>query len=155
MAAVYAREGALSVVLDDRGDISAAAAVHLVAQRQGLPGSAANKPVLAPWQVSFAIRTMQLGQEGPISIARIARLCGLSPSYFVRAFSNTVGIAPYAWFARQRVDRAKSLLTETDMPLAQLALECGFSDQAHFTKSFAKVTGLTPARWRRGIRSAG
>ncbi|WP_254684498.1 helix-turn-helix transcriptional regulator, partial [Edaphosphingomonas haloaromaticamans] len=84
-----------------------------------------------------------------ISIAEIAHLCRLSLSYFVRAFSNTVGIAPYAWFVQQRISRAKRLLTGTSLPLAQIALECGFSDQAHFTNAFVKATETTPARWRR------
>ncbi|MEZ0497300.1 helix-turn-helix domain-containing protein [Sphingomonas sp. IW22] len=84
-----------------------------------------------------------------VSIAEIAVLCRLSLCHFVRAFSNTIGITPYAWFMRQRIRRAEDLLTNSDLPLAQIALECGFSDQAHFTKAFVKVTGLTPAKWRR------
>lgn len=88
---------------------------------------------------------------GAISVAHIASLCRLSLSHFVRAFTNTVGIAPYAWFVQQRISQAKHLLRSTALPLAQIALECGFSDQAHFTKGFAKSTGLTPARWRRQI----
>ncbi|OAN53443.1 helix-turn-helix domain-containing protein [Sphingobium sp. TCM1] len=112
-------------------------------------GSSNNRPTLAPWQVSLATRTMSGQLAEPISIAEIAHLCRLSLSYFVRAFSNAVGIAPYAWFVQQRISRAKRLLTGTSLPLAQIALECGFSDQAHFTNAFVKATETTPARWRR------
>lgn len=105
--------------------------------------------MLAPWQVSLAMRTMRRKIGSAISISEIASLCRLSLCYFVRAFTNTVGIAPYAWFVQQRIVRAKRLLADTALPLVQVALECGFSDQAHFTKAFAKASGITPARWRR------
>ena len=95
------------------------------------------------------MHAMRQNIAAAISIADIASLCRLSLSYFVRAFTNTVGIAPYAWFVQQRVSQARELLMGTSLPLAQIALECGFSDQAHFTKAFAKATGLTPAKWRR------
>lgn len=110
-----------------------------------------SRPSLAPWQVSLATRTMRRNLGSAISISEIASLCRLSLCHFVRAFTNTVGIAPYAWFLQQRIGRAKRLLTETALPLAQIALECGFSDQAHFTKAFAKVSGTTPAKWRREV----
>lgn len=107
--------------------------------------------MLAPWQVSLATRTMRCNLSNAISISEIASLCRLSLCYFVRAFTNTVGIAPYAWFVQQRIVCAKRLLADTALPLVQVALECGFSDQAHFTKAFAKASGITPAKWRRQI----
>jgi transcriptional regulator GlxA family with amidase domain len=84
-----------------------------------------------------------------IAIAQIARVCRLSLSHFVRAFSNTVGIAPYQWFLRERVALAKHLLRQSRLPLAEIALECGFVDQSHFTNTFVRHVGLTPGRWRR------
>lgn len=105
--------------------------------------------MLAPWQVSLAMGTMYHNLGGTISISEIAFRCRLSLCYFVRAFTNTVGIAPYAWFLRQRIAHAERLLADTALPLVEVALECGFSDQAHFTKAFAKASGVTPAKWRR------
>lgn len=92
---------------------------------------------------------MQRDFSSSISILDVACQCRLSLSHFIRAFSNTVGIAPYAWFVQKRVQHAQVLLTETQLPIVQIALECGFTDQAHFTKAFAKANGTTPARWRR------
>ncbi|WP_310302513.1 AraC family transcriptional regulator [Sphingomonas sp. BE270] len=97
------------------------------------------------------MRTMRRKISSAISISEVASLCRLSLCYFVRAFTNTVGIAPYAWFVQQRIVRAKRLLADTTLPLAQVALECGFSDQAHFTKAFSKAAGITPAKWRRQL----
>jgi len=110
-----------------------------------------SRPMLAPWQVSLAMRTMRGKLGSAISISEVASLCRLSVCYFVRAFTNTVGVAPYAWFVQQRIVRAKRLLSDSDLSLVQVALECGFSDQAHFTKAFGKASGITPARWRRQI----
>ncbi|QJU58414.1 helix-turn-helix transcriptional regulator [Sphingomonas sp. AP4-R1] len=107
--------------------------------------------MLAPWQVNLAMRTMRRDLCNPVSITEVAGLCRLSLCHFVRAFANTVGLAPYAWFVQQRILRAKSLLAENALPLVQIALECGFSDQAHFTKAFAKANGITPAKWRRQL----
>lgn len=110
------------------------------------------RPKLAAWQVRLATRTMHRNIANTVSISDIAGMCRLSLSYFVRAFTNTVGMAPYAWFVQLRICRSMTLLSETAEPLAHVALECGFSDQAHFTKAFAKATGCTPAKWRRQAR---
>ena len=107
------------------------------------------RPTLAPWQVRLATQIMQRDFSEGISILDIACQCRLSLSHFIRAFSNTVGTAPYAWCVQKRVQHAEALLTETHLPIVQIALECGFTDQAHFTKAFAKANGTTPARWRR------
>lgn len=84
-----------------------------------------------------------------ITVSDLARDCRLSMSYFVRAFTNTVGIAPYTWFIDQRILLAKDLLAQSHVPLAQIALECGFVDQSHFTNTFVRRVGTTPLQWRR------
>ncbi len=114
-------------------------------------GSALTVPLLAPWQVRVATTAMARDLSIVVSIKEIAFLCHLSLSYFVRAFSNTTGLTPYAWFMRQRIGHAEELLESSDLSLAQVALECGFSDQAHFTKAFVRATGMTPARRRREV----
>ncbi len=108
-----------------------------------------HQPLLAPWQVGCAKSFMLGNLSEPLQIAELARMCRLSPAYFVRAFANTVGVAPYAWFLGRRVARAQFLLANSELPLAQIALDCGFSDQAHFTNAFGKAVGTTPARWRK------
>lgn len=84
-----------------------------------------------------------------VSISDVARVCRLSLSYFVRAFANTVGAAPYDWFLGQRIVLAQELLAHTSPSLAEIALECGFVDQSHFTNTFVRRVGMTPLRWRR------
>jgi AraC-like DNA-binding protein len=115
-----------------------------------------HRPVLAPWQVSLAQTFMLEQLAKSLHVPELAGMCRLSPTYFVRAFANTVGVAPYAWFLGRRVARARFLLANSELPLAQIALECGFSDQAHFTNAFGRATGTTPARWRKAqLRPSG
>lgn len=84
-----------------------------------------------------------------IPLNNIARECGLSPSHFARAFAISVGQPPHQWLLDQRVDMARQLLSESDLPLADIAIQCGFADQSHFTRVFSARAGLSPGRWRR------
>jgi transcriptional regulator GlxA family with amidase domain len=111
-------------------------------------------PQLAPWQEKIAKRAMTSGLGGDIAIAEIAGSCRLSKGQFTRAFSNTVGVAPYQWYLDGRVERAKTLLTHMGISLAEISLECGFTDQSHFTNTFVRRVGVTPRRWRYGERPA-
>lgn len=105
------------------------------------------RPVLVDWQVKLAKTFLRSRLSEQVSIAEVASVCGLSTCYFIKAFTESVGVAPYSWLIAQRIERA-CLLIGRDQPLAQIALECGFTDQSHFTKAFAKQIGMTPARWR-------
>lgn len=105
-------------------------------------------PQLAPWQEDLAKRTLIDRLDEPISISEVAALCKLSVSYFVRAFHRSVGIAPYRWLLDRRIDHAKLLLAATSLPLAEIALDCGFGDQSHFTNMFVRRAGITPRQWR-------
>lgn len=108
-------------------------------------------PKLAPWQVRTAKAVMEASLTGTILISDVAARCGLSPSYFVRAFRNTVGQAPYDWFLARRILRARRMLCATAFSIAEIALECGFVDQSHFAKTFKRRTGVTPLQWRRTV----
>jgi AraC family transcriptional regulator len=91
--------------------------------------------------------------SGSLRLADLARECGLSASQFSRAFRQTVGEAPHQWLIRQRIERAKALLRESEASLAEIGLACGFCDQSHFTRSFTAWTGTSPGRWRRSVGS--
>jgi AraC family transcriptional regulator len=104
---------------------------------------------LTPWQLRLARDTIDAHLDAGISLAQIARDCGLSVSHFARAFTCSTGIPPHRWLTQRRVDRAKDLMRATNTSLAQVAVACGFSDQSHFTRVFAQVTGTTPRQWRR------
>lgn len=113
--------------------------------------SIAAGPRLAPWQEHLAKETMTARIGDTVLISEIAHVCRMSLYHFVRAFANTVGVAPYDWFLGERIHRAKALLEETGNALAMIALECGFADQSHFTNTFVRRVGVTPLQWRRSV----
>ena len=106
---------------------------------------------LAPWQIRCATELMieRLGDD--LSLSEPARACGLSLSYFSRAFKQSVGAPPHRWLLLQRVQRAKSLLRNSDRSLAETAAACGFADQSHFTRVFSNVVGVSPGAWRKHL----
>jgi len=73
---------------------------------------------------------------------------GLSRSHFIRAFQQSVGETPYRWLTVQKIEKAQRLMRESGQPLTEIALACGFCDQAHFTRTFSRVSGTTPRAWR-------
>src|ERR1700740_3406619 len=71
-----------------------------------------------------------------ISVELLAGLANLSVCYFVRAFKQSMGVTPHDYLIRQRVERTKQLLSDSDMPLSEIALVAGFADQSHFSRRF-------------------
>lgn len=87
--------------------------------------------------------TLPLGTN----LAELAGVCGLGVSRFVRAFGRSTGVSPYRWLIGRRVERTKTLLGAT-VPLADIALACGFADQSHMTRAFKRATGMAPRTWQ-------
>ena len=86
---------------------------------------------------------------GATSLREIAQACGLSVSYFSRAFRKSTGIAPHAWFIQTRVETAKAMLRKKETSLSTIARDCGFADQSHLTRVFKRHVGLSPGAWRK------
>lgn len=130
--------------------VLAAAAQHLVsAYRRSAIEPVSPAGGLAPWQRRRVCDRLLVSLDGEISIAELARECGLSPGYFAKAFRTSFGLPPHRWLMRERVRKAMDLMTVTRLPLDQIALACGFFDQAHLTRVFRAMVGHTPAAWRR------
>ncbi|GAB3879119.1 AraC family transcriptional regulator [Kibdelosporangium lantanae] len=89
----------------------------------------------------------------PPSLHEIAGGLGLSRFQLLRAFRETVGIPPYAWLAQYRVTRARELLVAGYRP-AQAATMTGFADQAHLTRWFRRVLGVTPGAFRNSVQDS-
>jgi AraC-like DNA-binding protein len=104
---------------------------------------------LAPWQLHRATEMLKANLDGQIALFQVASECKLSVSHFVRAFKQTVGEPPYRWLLQQRMDAAKELLLHSGLPMVEIALKCGFADQACFIRAFRKLLGTTPGEWRR------
>lgn len=106
---------------------------------------------LALWQQRRVKEFVDANLDGNMTVMLLARACGLSTKHFSRAFRQSTGLSPHQWLLHRRIDRAKQLLRGT-LPLADLALACGFADQSHFTRVFTRAVGLSPGQWRRTHR---
>ena len=126
---------------------------HIVRAYGGVPAGRRNaRGGLASWQLQRARDFINANLAGDPSISQVAHECGLSTSYFVRAFKQATGVPPYRWLTKQRVERAKELLQDPGRELADIAQLCGFVDQSHFTRVFSRSEGYSPGRWRRLYR---
>jgi len=88
-----------------------------------------------------------LGQN--ISLETLAEMAGLSTHHFARAFKQTVGIPPHGYVLQRRIEQAQQMLRNTDLPMSEIALSAGFSDQSHLARHFRRITGMSPSvvRW--------
>jgi AraC-like DNA-binding protein len=84
----------------------------------------------------------------PITLARLAAVVYLSPFHFHRQFKRSMGLTPGQYISQLRIKRARTLLSESDLPLAEVAAQVGFADQSHFTAAFRRTTSMTPATYR-------
>lgn len=87
-----------------------------------------------------------------ISIAALARAVGLSMFHFARAFKQSEGVTPHDYLVQRRVKRAMKLLAETDLPLSEIAVAVGFSDQSHCARRFREHVGVCPRDYRWSMR---
>ena len=90
--------------------------------------------------------------EDGVSLDELALETNLSRAHFARAFRATTGRSPHQYLTERRIARAREMLHRGDTSLADVALRCGFSSQAHFTDTFRKTVGLTPAAFRHAHR---
>jgi len=130
--------------------VLAAASTHLARKYGGLQATPARaQGGLTPWQERCAKDMMLANLETDVRLTDLAGACGLSTSYFSRAFKQATGLPPYRWLLEQRVAAAKRMIESTRAGLSDIALACGFADQCHFTRVFSKLAGCSPGAWRR------
>lgn len=86
--------------------------------------------------------------EHGVSLQALAAQAALSRGYFAEAFRRSTGITAHRYLTQRRVARAQTLLRDTDLAVAEIALRCGFSSQAHFSGHFRRLVGIPPGRFR-------
>jgi len=87
--------------------------------------------------------------DSPIGLAELAAIVNVSRFHFTRLFKRSTGMTAISFVEQCRIRRAQSLIQETDLPLAEIALATGFADQSHFTRRFHRHVGSTPATFAR------
>ncbi|MEO0348719.1 MAG: AraC family transcriptional regulator [Cyanobacteria bacterium P01_A01_bin.15] len=103
---------------------------------------------LPPHQLSRVLDYVDACLVQDIKMADLAQLLGMSPFHFARLFKQSMGISPHQYVIQQRIERAKRLLKQTDYPIIEIALECGFGSHSHLSKQFRRLTGITPKAYR-------
>ncbi|CAM5774827.1 HTH-type transcriptional activator RhaR [Labrys miyagiensis] len=97
-------------------------------------------------------RFMRLNLASRIELHDMASVVNMSQSHFRRAFQISVGIPPHQFLLKLRIEAAERLLLDTDLPVATIALNCGFASQSHVTKVMQQFRGVTPGALRRSRR---
>jgi AraC family transcriptional regulator len=124
---------------------------HLVCCYGGVTLSAPRfRGGLSSSQMRRATELLEAHLDGKIGLQQVAEACELSVSHFARAFKQSFSRPPYKWLTERRVDRARDLMTNSRLPLAQIATQCGFADQSALNRSFKRIHGVAPGIWRRG-----
>lgn len=103
-------------------------------------------------QMSHVVDYVRANLTRNVSLAELAALVGLSPDHFGVAFRTAAGKTPHQFLLHCRIEAAKDILLRENASLSAVAVDIGFSDQAHFTRVFRRLTGQTPALWRREQR---
>jgi AraC family transcriptional regulator len=89
--------------------------------------------------------------DADLTLQELAAAIGYSRSHFLRMFRATTGMTPHRYVLKRRVERARQLLEQVGLSIAEVAMICGFSSQAHLTFAFRKEYGITPTEYRRHL----
>jgi AraC family transcriptional regulator len=114
--------------------------------------SGAAAPVRGGLPVRQQKRVVEFIQEHlaeDISLAALAELVDLSLYHFARAFKQSFGLPPHRYHMARRMDRARSLLQRSTLPVTQIAMQIGFRETSSFTRAYRKFAGVTPSEYRR------
>lgn len=103
---------------------------------------------LGPLRLNRVIAYIDAHLEADMGLRDLAAVAEVSPGHFGEQFKLSTGQTPFRFILERRIGRAKELLMDRDMPIAEVALNVGFANQSHFTVNFRKLTGTTPARFR-------
>jgi len=127
-------------------------AASLLRQEVHPPAAAAvpdGRGRLLAWQARKVRDYINSHITGPVLVADLCGLVQRSEGHFSRSFKRTFGESPHSFVVRRRVELAAQYMLTTDTSLSDIALRCGFTDQAHLCKHFRQAAGQTPAAWRR------
>ena len=108
---------------------------------------------LSGWKMRRVIEYIEDNLEGDLSLQAMAAEVDISPLYLARAFKSAVGQSPHQYVLARRIERAKELLRNTDLPVVDVALSSGFSSQSHLSHWFIRQVGVSPAVYRRQAAS--
>ena len=110
-----------------------------------------NRGGLLVWQLNGVVDYIETHLSEKIAAVDLADLVNLSRGQLSKAFKISVGVPPFRYIARRRLELACTMMRTTREPLSQVAVACGLCDQAHFSRLFRNEIGMSPSAWRRAI----
>lgn len=135
----------------DAGEIeSFSALLYAAAWQARVPAS---KPAtsMTPRRLRLVNDLVEARYGETLTVAEMAKVAGLSTSFFIRAFAAATGTTPHAYIMERRLERARCALVHSREPIAGIAHGCGFANQAHLTAAFSRQFGLSPKRFRETV----
>ena len=125
-------------------------AVHLARSHSSQSRPLRTPPLqtMSGWRMRRVLEYIEEHLEGNLSLEAMAAEVDISPVYLARAFKAAIGQSPHRYVLQRRVDLAKELLRNTDMPVVDVALSAGFSSQSHLSYWFQRYLGVSPAVYR-------
>jgi AraC family transcriptional regulator len=136
----------LEARLDSSNLVLEALGLELIAILSGIDERPSSRA--APRWLLLAKELIEDCSSNDLRIPDLASAAGVHPVYLARAYRRHFGYSPGEYLRRCRLLRVQALLAKTDMPLVQIALQCGYSDQSQMTRAFGAVFGMPPARYR-------
>jgi AraC family transcriptional regulator len=129
---------------------------HMMAAHLARAHSTRSRPVrispvkpIAGWKMRRLVEYIEENLENDLSLHALAAEVEISPLYLARAFRAAIGQSPHQYVLVRRIERARELLRNTDMPVVDVALAAGFSSQSHLAHWFVRQVGISPAAYRR------
>ena len=107
---------------------------------------------LSAKKLDLVLQYVEANLDRKITLEKLASIAGVGKFYFCRLFKSSLGLTPYKYVLQQRISRAKKLLIYTDIPICDVALDCGFSSQSHLAKHFRSAIDTSPMNYRRSRR---
>ena len=133
--------------------LAAALGVHILRHRSNLNPASVPLPrargALDLRRLRRVTEFIEAYLSDDLTLERLASEACLSPFHFARAFRAATGTAPHRYITDRRMERAEAMLAEGELPIAEIAAQCGFSSQAYFTRWFKRFAGTTPGKYRR------
>lgn len=103
----------------------------------------------APFKIRKTIQFINDNLENKLEVTKLADIAGFDVAYYSRLFKEHLGVSPYQFILKRKIERAEALLTTTNIKISEIAYELGFQSHASFTASFHKINGNTPDDFRK------
>jgi AraC family transcriptional regulator len=135
--------------------LSEALAVHFLRRYAATqPAQPVLSGGLAPYKLQRTLAYIHAHLAQTLSLPTLAAVAQMSPTHFAHLFKHATGLAPHQYVSQCRIEQAKRLLADTDLPLIEIGPQVGWADQSHFTALFRRHVAMTPKAYRNTTKRA-